>query len=107
MRYLVLLAVSCAAPATAAVAQAAPAQAAPAPAAGKYNTADTDLGTLLDNPDTKAVLNKYIPAMIANDQISMARSMTLKSLQQYAADTLTDETLTKIDADLAKVPMKP
>lgn len=85
------------------------AQAAPAPAtstAPAFSTADTDLGTLLDNADTKAVLVKYIPAMISNEQISMARGMTLKALQQYAADTLTDDVLAKIDVDLAKVPAK-
>lgn len=85
------------------------AQVAPAPAAapaGGYSTADTELGTLIDNPDTKAVLVKYIPAMIASEQISMARGMTLKGLQQYAAEQLPDATLTRIDADLAKVPVK-
>ena len=69
-----------------------------------YSTADTDLGTLLDNPATKAVLMKYIPAMISNPQIDMARSMTLKQLQSYAADALSDATLAKIDTDLAQIP---
>ncbi|MBB5685925.1 hypothetical protein [Sphingobium boeckii] len=89
----------------AAFAQAAPA-AATAPATPAYTTGETDLGTLLDNPDTKAVLNKYIAAMISNEQIDMARGMTLKTLQQYSAETLTDDVLAKIDADLAKVPAK-
>ncbi len=69
-----------------------------------YTTSDTDLGTLLDNPATKAVLMKYIPTMIANPQIDMARSMTLKQLQSYAADQLPDATLAKIDVDLANLP---
>jgi hypothetical protein len=76
-----------------------------APAAtAAFTTADTDLGTLLDNPATKAVLEKYIAEMIANPQIDMARGMTLKQLQSYAGDKLTDEALAKIDADLSKVP---
>jgi hypothetical protein len=70
-----------------------------------YSTADTDLGTLLDNPATKAVLVKYIPATVSNPQIDMARSMTLKQMQSYAADTLTDATLAKIDADFASIPL--
>jgi len=65
----------------------APAQTAPA-AAAKYTTADTDVGTLLDN------------------QIDMARSMTLQSMQNYAPDKLTNETLAKVDAELAKVPVQ-
>ncbi|TCM16577.1 hypothetical protein EDF56_107156 [Novosphingobium sp. PhB165] len=77
-----------------------------APAATSYTTAKTDLGTLLDNPATKAVLQKYIPNLIANPQIDQARGMTLKEVQSYAADQLTDDTLAKIDADLAKIPAK-
>ncbi len=69
-----------------------------------YTTSDTDLGTLLDNPATKAVLMKYIPTMISNPQIDMARSMTLKQLQSYAADQLPDATLAKIDVDFANIP---
>lgn len=80
-----------------------PAIAAEAPAAPVYSI-NTDLGTLLDNPQTKAVLDKYIHEMISNPQIDMARSMTLQQLQSYAGDALTDEKLKQIDADLAKVP---
>jgi hypothetical protein len=94
--------IAIAAPATVAYADA-PAVAAAKPA---FSTADTDLGTLLDNPATKAVLAKYVAAMISNPQIDMARGMTLKQLQSYAGDALTDDTLAKIDAELAKVPAK-
>ena len=34
----------------------------------------------------------------------MARGMTLKQIQSYSADTVTDDVLAKIDADLAKIP---
>lgn len=84
----------------------APAFAQTAAAPAKLTTADTDLGTLLDNPATKAVLMKYIPTMISNPQIDMARSMTLKQLQSYAGDQLPDATLAKIDTDLASLPAK-
>ena len=77
--------------------------AAPAPA---YSVETTDIGTLLDNPATKAVLDKNLPGFTANPQIDMARSMTLKGVQQYAADTLTDAALAKVQADLNKVPVK-
>jgi hypothetical protein len=36
----------------------------------------------------------------------MARGLTLKALQGYAGGMLTDETLGKIDYDLAKLPPK-
>lgn len=90
-----------------ATAFAAPAYAAdPAPAAvpaPAYSTATTDIGTLLDNPATKAVLDKNMPGFSANPQIDMARSMTLKQIQQFAGDQMTDEVLAKVDADLAKI----
>lgn len=82
------------------------ADSAPAASSAKFTTADTDLGTLLDNPATKAVLQKYLPQMVSSPQIDMARSMTLKQLQAYAGDQLPDETLAKIDADFAKIPSK-
>jgi hypothetical protein len=67
------------------------------------STATTDLGTLLDNPKAKEVLVKYIPAVVSNPQIEMARSMTLKQIQGFAVDQLTDDVLAKIDADLAAI----
>ncbi len=73
-------------------------------AAPAYSSTATDIGTLLDNPTTKAVLVKYVPELVNNPQIGMARGMTLKQVQSYAGDTLTDEMLAKIDTDLAKVP---
>ena len=77
--------------------------AAPAPA---YSTATTDLGTLLDNPATRAVLDKTLPGVSTNPQVDMARGMTLKQIQQFAPDKLTDAMLANVDAELAKIPAK-
>jgi hypothetical protein len=71
-----------------------------------YSTASSDIGTLMDNPETKAVLEKHIPEMVSNAQFEMARPMTLKAIQSYAGDALSDEKLAAIDADLAKIPAK-
>jgi len=95
-------AASAAAPAPAPSPTAAPS--APATSAPKYTTADTEIGTLLDDPAAKAILDKIVPGMTTNDQIDMARSMTLKSIQTYAADELTDERLAQLDAEFAKLP---
>lgn len=92
------LAAACAVPAHAA--DPAPAAAA-APA---YSTAESSIGTLLDNPATKAVIDKHMPGFSGNPQIDMARAMTLKQVQQFAGDQMTDEVLARIDADLAKIP---
>lgn len=71
-----------------------------------YSTAETTIGELLDDPAAKAVLVKYVPDLANNPQMEMARGMTLKQIQGFAGDMLSDETLGKIDADLAKLPAK-
>ena len=75
------------------------ADAATAPAAPKpaFSVGQTDIGTLLDNPATKSVLDKHIPGMSSNAQIDMARAMTLKQLQGFAPDKFSDDTLAKVD----------
>lgn len=77
-------------------------QAAPA-AAPAYSTEATDIGTLLDNPQTRAVIDKHMPQFAANPQIEMARAMTLRQIQSFANDMLTDDMLAKVDADLARI----
>ena len=78
-----------------------------APVAHKpYSTAETTIGELLDDPAAKAVLVKNVPDLANNPQMDMARGMTLKQIQGFAGDMLSDETLGKIDADLAKLPAK-
>ncbi len=80
------------------------AESAPAAApAAAYSTEATDIGTLIDNAATKAVLDKHLPGFAGNPQIEMARGMTLVDIQQYAADVITDAKLAAIDADLAKL----
>ena len=93
------------APAAAAAPAVAPAAAAPASAAKPaYSTADTDIGTLIDTPATRAILDKIMPGFASNDQVSMARPMTLRAIQQYAPDQITIAKLDAIDAELAKLP---
>lgn len=95
-----LMLASVSAPAFAADAPAAPA------AAGRYTVADTDIGTLVDDPESKAIIDKHIPGFSDNPQLQMARGFTLKALQGFVPDQMTDELLAKIEADLAKLPKK-
>lgn len=69
-----------------------------------YSTEDTDIGTILDTPALRAIVDKYLPGFSSGDQIDMARSMTLRSIQQFAADTITDKALADMDTEFAKVP---
>jgi para-nitrobenzyl esterase len=77
-----------------------------AEAAACYSTTTTTIGAIMADPAAKAVVDKHVPGMLANDQIDMARDMTLKALQQFAPDNLGDKVLADIDADFAKIPAK-
>jgi len=108
MRTLMAAAALLLAPATLVNAQAAkPPAASATAAAAHYSTSTTEIGTLLDDPAAKAVIEKHVPGMTTNDQIDMARAMTLKDIQQYSPDAVTDKVLAAIDADFAKLPAKP
>jgi len=76
------------------------------PASAQYSTEDTDIGTLVDDPSAAAIIDKYIPGFTANPQTEMARGMTLKQIQPYAADTVTDEVLKNMDAEFAAMSTK-
>lgn len=71
-----------------------------------YTVADTPIGTMLDDPAAKAILDKHMPGFSSKDQIDKARSMTLKHIQPYVSDMVTEEALARIQADLAKLPVK-
>ena len=43
-------------------------------------TLDTTLGTLLDDPQAKAVIDQYLPGVSANPMIAMAKGFTLNML---------------------------
>lgn len=83
-----------------------PASATVSAAAGRYTTEDTEIGALMDDPAARAVIEKDAPDVAKSEQIDMARGMTLRAIQQYAPDILTDAVLAKIDDDLAKLPAK-
>jgi len=66
-------------------------------------TLDTTLGTLLDLPQAKAVIDQYLPGVSTNPMIGMARGLTLSmilSMPQAAQLGLTRE---KVEAILAEV----
>lgn len=87
-------------------AQNAPATSTPALAPAKYDVESTTIGELLEDPVAKAVLEKHIKEIVDNPQIDGARGMTLKAVQPYAADLITDEKLAAIQAGLQALPAK-
>ena len=72
-----------------------------------YSVPDTLVGKLLDDPAATEVLKKLIPTVYANEMFKTAgRDLTLKGVQQYEPEALSDENLAKIQAELNKIPAK-
>lgn len=70
-------------------------------AGAQFSTADTTIGTLLDDPEARAILDRHIPQLTQNPGSAMVRGSTLRAIQGYGLSVLTDEKLALIDADLA------
>lgn len=71
----------------------APVHAVPKPsktAAPLYSIATTPIGTLLDDPRARVIVDRHIPNTSTDKRIYFARSMTLKSLQRFANGQITD-----------------
>jgi len=82
------------------------AEAAATPAA-HYSVSTTLVGKMLDDPAANALLKKMIPTVYANEMFQAAgRELTLKAIQQYEPDALSEENLAKIQAELNKIPAK-
>lgn len=64
---------------------------------------NSDIGSLVDNPAAKAILDKHFPGMTNNPAIGAAKAMTLRAVKQFIPG-LTDEKLAALDAELATVP---
>jgi para-nitrobenzyl esterase len=82
------------------------ADAAAAPSA-HYSVSTTLVGKLLDDPAANALLKKMIPTVYANEMFhSSGRELTLKDIQQYEPEALSDANLVKLQAELDKIPAK-
>jgi para-nitrobenzyl esterase len=78
-----------------------------APKPAHYSVATTLVGTLLDDPAAAEILKRMIPTVWANDLFhTSGRDLTLKAIQQYEPEALSDENLAKIQAELDKIPAK-
>lgn len=69
-----------------------------------YSVSETQVGTLLDDPEAAAILERLIPTVYANEMFqTMGRSQTLQAIQQYEPAVLTDEKLAEIQAEFDKM----
>ena len=68
-------------------------------------TLDTTLGTLLDDPKAKAVLDQYVPGISGNPLAAMAKGMSLNmilAMPQAAQFGLTKEKAEEVLAEINK-----
>lgn len=68
-------------------------------------TLDTKFGTLLENPQAKAIVDKYLPGVSTNPMVAMVKGMTLKSIlamPQAKQLGLTKEKVEKVLAEINK-----
>jgi hypothetical protein len=67
----------------------------------------TLVGKLIDDPAAAAILQRLIPTVWANELFqSQGRELTLKAIQQYEPEALSDANLAKIQAEFDKIPAK-
>lgn len=86
---------------TGVIAQDLPLTAAPVQGTLGLSTAKTRLADLLKNDDAKALLDKHFPGTSSDKRIGLAKGMTLRAIQKFAADQFPDAKLDALDADLA------
>lgn len=61
---------------------------------------NSNLGDLLDNAASKAVLEKHLPGISTHPQIAMGRGFPLKMVANFSGGLITNEALEKVEADL-------
>ncbi|MFC3100692.1 hypothetical protein [Altererythrobacter lauratis] len=72
--------------------------------ARNYSVETTPVGTLLDDPEAAAILQRLIPTVYANEMFqSLGRPNTLRFIQQYEPATLTNAKLAEIQAEFDKL----
>ena len=66
-------------------------------------TVDTSLGTILDNPQAKKVLEQYVPGVSTHPMIAMVRGMTLKQILAMPQAAQMGITKDKVDMVLVEI----
>ncbi|WP_374388989.1 hypothetical protein [Brevundimonas sp.] len=96
----------------AATAQTAPAQTAPAPQqdhaahapAAARPTIESPIEALVNDPVTKAVLDKHLPGLAEHNAYGQFKRMTLRQVAPFSGGNITDDIIAAIDADLKALP---
>jgi hypothetical protein len=72
-----------------------------------YSVETTLVGKMLDDPAANEILKVLIPTVYANEMFKSAgRDLTLRAIQQYEPEALSDANLARVQAALDKIPTK-
>lgn len=74
--------------------------------AAGYSVETTEIGTLIDDPAAKAILEKHLPEFMGSGRTDGARGFTLRFLAQMRPEVFSEKVLAAIQAELAKLPPK-
>jgi hypothetical protein len=66
-------------------------------------TLDTPLGTLIDNPQAKAIIDQHFPGVTSNPMVGMLKGMTLNALLSMPQAAQLGLTKQKAEEMLAEV----
>jgi hypothetical protein len=77
------------------------------PAPEAYSTTETPIAVLIADPAARAVLQKYMPSLIASAQNPAVAYAPIKAFQSFAGPMLSDKLLADIDRDLSKLTPQP
>jgi len=80
----------------------------PIPAApGAMSVEKSTIGDLLENPGSKAVLEKDFPKLVSYPGLDQIKGMTLRDIEPYPEAELTQAKLATIQADLDAAAKQP
>lgn len=66
-------------------------------------TLDSTLGSILDEPKAKAVLDKHFPGLSSNPMVAMAKGMSLKTILSFPQAAQLGFTKEKAEALLEEI----
>ncbi len=64
-------------------------------------TIQSSLGELLDDEQTRTILEKHIPGISSHPQIAMGRGFPLGIVANFSGGMITDDMVKAVEADLA------
>ena len=71
-----------------------------------YTTGSTLVGVILDDPEARDIVDKYLPGFSTHPDIGQGRGFTLNFMQKFDRNTITDQVLANINADFEALAKK-